>query len=163
MRKSSLIKSVLLIGIALITMSQTLIAQREYGQKRDMDNRGYNCPHSKQLIPDISEDQEMKIQKLKTAHMKEMLKFKSELEEKNARLKSLQTADDVDMDKIYKVIDEIGSIETKMTKERADMHQEIRALLTDEQRVHFDIQYLKNRKHKQCGGCKHMGQGHCKK
>ena len=147
MKKSSLIKSVLLIGIALITMSQTLSAQRGVGQ----------------ITPDLTEDQEMKIKELKTAHMKEMLKFKSELEEKNAKLKSLQTADDVDMDKIYKVIDEIGSIETKMTKERAGLHQEIRALLTDEQRVHFDTQYLKNRKYKHSGGCKHTGHGCNKK
>ena len=99
---------------------------------------------------------------LKTVHMKDMLKFKSELEEKNARLKSLQTADDVDMDKIYKVIDDIGSIKTKMTKERAELHQEIRTLLSDEQRVHFDTQHLSDRNFKHRGGCKHMGQGYGK-
>ena len=48
-------------------------------------------------------------------------------------------------------------------KERAGLHQEIRTLLSDEQRVYFDTHYLskKTRKHK--GNCKHMGQGHGKK
>lgn len=153
MRKSSLIKSVLLTGIVLITMSQTLTAQRGVGQ----------------IIPDLTEEQETKIKEMKTIHMKDMLKLKSELKEKNARLKSLQTADDVDMDKIYKVIDDIGSIKTKMTKERADLHQEIRTLLSDEQRVYFDTHYLSKKtcKHRgNCmhkGNCKHMGQGHGKK
>lgn len=163
MKKSSLIKSMLLTGIVLITMSQTLTAQRGFRQNTDMDDRGPNCQHSSKLIPDLTAEQETKMKELKTVHMKDMLKLKSELKEKNARLKSLQTADDVDIDKIYKVIDDIGSIKTKMTKERADLHQEIRTLLSDEQRVYFDTQYLNNRMHKHRGDSKHMGQGHGKK
>ena len=59
MRKSSLIKSMLLTGIVLITMSQTLTAQRGFRQNRDMDVRGHNCPHSSHLIPELTEEQEM--------------------------------------------------------------------------------------------------------
>jgi Spy/CpxP family protein refolding chaperone len=163
MKKSSLIKSVLLIGLVLVTMSQTLTAQRELRQNREMDERGPQCPRFSHKVPNLTEEQEMKIKELKTAHMKEMLKYKSELEEKNARLKSLQTADDVDMDKIYKVIDDIGAIEIKMTKGRADLHQKIRTLLDDEQRVFFDTQHLSRKMGHQRADCRHQGQGFKKK
>jgi Spy/CpxP family protein refolding chaperone len=159
MKKSSLIKSVLLITVVLITMSQTLKAQREFRQNRGMYNSRPQYPSFSQNIPDLTEDQEMKIRELKTAHMKNMIKYKSELEEKNARLRSLQTADDVDMDKIYKVIDDIGAIETKIAKERADLHQEIRTILNDEQRIFFDTQYLKRKMYNHGAGyVQHHGQ-----
>ncbi len=145
MKKSSLIKSVLLVAVVLITMGHTLKAQREFRQNRGMNDERLQCPRISQNVPDLTEDQKIKMREIKTVHMKNMLKYKSELEEKNARLKSLQTADDVDMDKIYKVIDDIGSIETKMAKERADLHQEIRTILNDEQRIYFDTQHLKRK------------------
>jgi Spy/CpxP family protein refolding chaperone len=158
MKKSSLIKSVLLIGMVLITMSQTLTAQQGLRQNREMDKRGPHDPCFSHKIPNLTEEQEMKIKELKTAHMKDMLKYKSELEEKNARLKSLQTADEVDMDKIYKLIDDIGAIEIKMAKGRADLHQKIRALLDDEQRVFFDTQYLSGKMHRQRSDFRHYRQ-----
>ena len=157
MKKSSLIKSGLIIGVALITMSYTLMAQREFRQNRAMDNPGPRCIRACQRIPDLTEEQEMKIKELKTVHMRNMLKYKSELEEKNARLKSLQTADEVDMDKIYKAIDDIGAIETKMLKGKADLHQKIRTLLDDEQRVFFDSQYLSRKMCSQKPDCIHHG------
>jgi Spy/CpxP family protein refolding chaperone len=158
MKKSSLIKSVLLTGMVLITMSQILSAQPGLRQNREMDKRGPQGSRFSQKIPNLTEEQEMKIKELKTVHMKDMLKYKSELEEKNARLKSLQTADEVDMDKIYKVIDDIGSIEIKMAKGRADMHQKIRALLDDEQIVFFDTQYLSRKMYHHKYDCRNYRQ-----
>lgn len=158
MRKSSLIKSVLLIGIVLIAMSQTLTAQREFRHNREMDKRGQQCQRFSQKVPNLSEEQEMKMKEIKTVHMKAMLKYKSELEEKNARLKSLQTADEADMNKIYKVIEDIGAIEIEMAKGRADMHQKIRAILDDEQRIFFDTQYLSRKMHHQRAECRHYRQ-----
>jgi len=157
MRKSSLIKSVLLIGIVLITMSQTLSAQQGFRQNREMDQRGLQFQRFSHKIPNLTEEQEMKIKELKTVHMKAMLKYRSELDEKNARLKSLQTADDVDMDKIYKAIEDIGAIETRMLKGRADLHQKIRAMLDDEQRVFFDTQYLSRKMRHHRADCRHYG------
>ena len=158
MRKSSLIKSVLLIGLVLIAMSQTLTAQRGFRHNRKMHERGPQCQRFSHKVPNLTEEQEMKIKELKTVHMKAMLKYKSELEEKNARFKSLQTADEVDIDKIYKVIEDIGAIEIKMAKGRADLHQKIRAMLDDEQRVFFDTQYLSREMRHHRADCRHHGQ-----
>jgi Spy/CpxP family protein refolding chaperone len=163
MRKSSLIKSVLFIGMVLIAMNQTLTAQRVLKQNPEMDERGPKGPRFSHNIPNLTEEQEMKIKELKTVHMKAMLKFKSELEEKKARLKSLETADEVDMDKIYKTIEDIGAIETKMRKERADLHQKIRALLDDEQKVFFDTQYLSRKMSHHRADGRHHGQAFEKK
>lgn len=157
MKKSSLIKSVLFIGMVLMTMNQTLTAQREFRQNPKMDERGPQGPRFSHNIPNLTEEQEMKIKELKTVHMKAMLKFKSELEEKNARLKSLQTADEVDMDEIYKTIEDIGAIEIKMRKDGADLHQKIRALLDDEQKVFFDTQYLNRKMNHHRADCRHHG------
>jgi Spy/CpxP family protein refolding chaperone len=163
MKKSNLIKSVLLIGMILITMSQTLTAQRGLKQNREMDERWPQGPRFGHNIPNLTEEQQIKIKELKTVHMKNMLKYKSELEEKNARLKSLQTADEVDMDKIYKLIDDIGAIEIKMGKERADLHQKIRTLLDDEQRVFFDTQYLGSKSYHRRADCRNYGRAFDKK
>ena len=65
MRKSSLIKSVLLIGIVLIAMSQTLTAQRGFRHNREMDKRGQQCQRFSHKVPNLTEEQKMKMKVLK--------------------------------------------------------------------------------------------------
>ena len=51
------------------------------------------------------------------------------------------------MDKVYKLIEEAGLMKTEMAKKKAKLHQEIRELLTEEQRVHFDAKILNKKMH----------------
>ncbi len=138
MKKSILIKSAILIGLVLLSVNPAAVAQKRCQQKNNSADRGPEGPCMYKGIPDLTEVQDAKINELKTAHMKEMLKYRNQLDEKHAGLKTLQTAETVDMNKIYKVIEEIGSIEIDMAKSRAGMHQDIREILNDDQRVRFD-------------------------
>ena len=89
-------------------------------------------------IPDLTEDQEEQIQTLRTDHLKAILPMRNELAEMNARLQTLSTADNVDMSQINGLIEEMGALKMQMMKAGAAHRQEIRKLLTDEQRVVFD-------------------------
>lgn len=88
---------------------------------------------------DLTEEQQTKIDALKLSHQKKVLHLKNELNEKKAKLRTLQTAEVSDMKAINSIIDEIGTIKTKMAKEQAAHHQEIRKILTEEQRIKFDM------------------------
>ena len=108
-------------------------------------------------IPDLTDAQQTKLKEMRTAHMKEMMPMKNELKEKQAHLQTLQTADKPDMNAINKEIDEIGVIKTSMAKKHAAFRQEVRKILTDDQRVYFDMhagQMHKKMMNKKAGGPK---------
>ena len=60
------------------------------------------------------------------------------MQEKRAKLQTLRTAKNVDMKAINNLIDEKAMLKADQMKARAAHHQEIRSLLTDEQRIIFD-------------------------
>ena len=106
------------------------------------------------MIPDSTEKQEEKIKKLRAEHLKVLLPLQNELAEKEAQLHTLSTAEKVDMKKIYRMIEEIGAIKIQMMKERATHHQDIRKLLTEKQRLVFDMHpHHRGRRHStHCAG-----------
>lgn len=93
------------------------------------------------MIPDITDSQKEEMKSLHVDHMKMIQSLQNEIGEKQARLRTLQTADKVNMSEINRVIEDIGQIRTEMMKLKAAQYQEIRSLLTDEQRVFFDAHH----------------------
>ena len=73
--------------------------------------------------------------------MKAMQPLRNQLGEKKARLRTLTTADKVNMTEVNKVIDDIGAMQTQLMKLKEQRRQEIRKLLNDEQRVMFDAHH----------------------
>ena len=92
-------------------------------------------------IPDLSEEQQKKIKKLRTVHIKKMLPLRNELREKEARLQTLRTAEKPDMNAINTQIESIGAVKIQIAKEREAHRQEIRKILTEEQRLQFDMHH----------------------
>ncbi len=105
-----------------------------------------------QNIPNLTAEQQTKIEKLRTAHLKEMLPLRNQMNEKRARLQTLQTAENADINAINATIDEMGVIRTTMQKKSAAHKQEIRKLLTDEQKIYFDSRPNKGHGNGQCRG-----------
>ncbi|MBC8146401.1 MAG: Spy/CpxP family protein refolding chaperone, partial [Bacteroidetes bacterium] len=95
------------------------------------------APHCMNL-PDLTEEQQKKIKELHLKQMKGMLPLQNELKEKQAHLKTLTTKDKVDMTAVNATIDEIAVLKAKMMKQKAAHQQEVRNLLTEEQRLIFD-------------------------
>ena len=90
-------------------------------------------------IPDLTDAQKTKLKEMRTAHMKEIMPIKNQLKEKQAHLQTLQTSDKVNMTEINATIDEIGKLRTDMAKKHAAFRQEIRKILTDDQRTYYDM------------------------
>jgi len=105
-------------------------------------------------IPDITDEQKEQIKDLKTDHMKEVLPLRNQIDEKQARMKTLSTAEKVDMAKINKTIEEIGELKITIAKKRAVHRQEIRNILTEDQRVVFDSMTMKRGRHASSNDCK---------
>ena len=143
--KNSKLIMVCVLSLLMTGALNSLQAQDREGNRREMrEKRGQGRGDRLSAIPDLTEEQREKIKDLGAGMQKESLPLKNELREKRARLKTLSTAENANMNDINRVIDEIGDLQTKMMKIRAAHHQDVRAELNEEQRLFFDT---------------HMGQG----
>ncbi len=140
-----LLASVLFIGVSQM--------QAQRGQIRGTKGQGQTCN-----IPDLTEEQQKKIDDLKVVHQKKMLNSRNLIREKKAKLNTLRTADKADMNAINKIIDETGNIHTQMMKDREAHRQEVRSLLTEKQRVFYDTR--SGRGFKSQGMRQGQGRGH---
>lgn len=100
------------------------------------NNEGFQGRHMN--LPNLTDEQKDQIAKLRTENMKTMLQNRNLLQEKMAKLNTLQTADKPDMKAINTLIDETAALKATMAKAQAAHRQQVRSLLTDEQRVIFD-------------------------
>lgn len=90
------------------------------------------------FIPDLTEDQEAKILKLRNKHLRNAELKRAEIGEKQARLNSLRLAENQDVNAIDKTIDEMSSLQASLMKAREAHRREVRDLLSDDQKVWFD-------------------------
>lgn len=126
--------------------------------KHRMHNMNKQNPWIGQCLTqlDLTTEQKDQIKKIKVDAMQEMQQYKNQLNEKRARLRTLQTKDNTGMKEIKKVIKEMGSIRIDLHIKRAETHQKVKEELTKEQKVLFN----KCAKHKMKR--KHHGKRECK-
>ncbi len=161
MKKFNRLSAIVLTGLFLFIAANTM-AQRGQGFKgRDMGRfDGPKFNRQCQMIPDLTEDQQEKIKDLRVDQMKQMTQYRNNLKEKRATLRKLQTQENPDMEAINNTIEEMGQIRTEMHKARAEHHQEIREILTEEQRAIFDARMGKHgRMAGRHNNCPRMGRG----
>ncbi len=91
-----------------------------------------------QCILNLTPEQDEKIIVLRTKHLKEVTPLRNELDEKRARIRTLQSADSPNLNEINKTIDEMAVIRTKIQKKSAAHRVEVSSLLTDDQRVIYN-------------------------
>lgn len=134
---------VLMIAV-LLGLTTAAMAQRENdqerpfrGQKSEMkmeDRKG--DPES---FLNLTDEQKEAFKQNRLAMQKQLLPIQNELGEAEAHQKTLMTAEKPDLAAINKNIEKIGSLKVEMAKIRAKNHLAMRALLTEEQRVKFDM------------------------
>ena len=122
---------------------------KNYHKNCKQMNKGENMMNR---IPDITDDQKAKIKTIRTESMKQMLPLQNKMNELRAEKRTLCTAAEVNMKAINKKIDEQATVKAKMMKIKSKARQDIRALLTDDQRIVFDMQSQRG----------HKGHGHGK-
>ena len=144
--------NVLSIMLAIIFMSfnNNTVAQKKgngQGPGWNQQNKQMHCN-----IPNLTEEQQKKMMKMRVSNMHDMLQFRNTMAEKRAHLNTLRTADKVDMNAINKLIDEIGALKIQMMKKKEAHRQEVRKILTDDQRVFFDSRSGQGFKGGKCHG-----------
>lgn len=150
MKPTTIFKTVLL-SLLLVGMTGTALAQQppdRVMKKERMEKMREMRQHHDRMprIPDLTDQQKEQIKDIMLTTRQAVLPLQNQMREKAARLKTLRTAEKVDMEAVNSVIEEIGDIRTQIMKTRVASEQEIRELLTEEQRVVFDSRSMR-RKH----------------
>lgn len=133
--KTKLLSAIILMAIVFATLPAMSQPGKDCRQQKHtgVEGKAHNC-----ALPNLTDDQVKQIDQLKIKHMKEIMPLQNILKEKQARLRTLETAEKVDMAAINKTIDEMSVIRTDVMKKKAAHQQEVRKLLTEEQRLVFD-------------------------
>lgn len=143
------IKSFVLLFL-LAAFSTNLTAQqraqnpdrmRAQMQERMHQNQQGIGNHHIQLMArlNLSEEQKKQIQEWHLDQQKVMMTQRASIKEKRAQLQTLKIADNYNESAVNDLIDEISELQSEMMKQRASHQQMIREILTDEQRVKFDL------------------------
>ena len=86
----------------------------------------------------FTEEQKETMKQLRLETAKEVKPLKNQLNELMAKQQTLTTAEKADLKAINKNIESISEVKTQMAKIHAKQHQEIRAMLSEEQLLKFD-------------------------
>jgi Spy/CpxP family protein refolding chaperone len=132
-------KKIAVFTMAIMLMSGTsLFAQngRNYSKQGNVNYRNQDQVCNR--IPDLTEDQQVKIEALRVNHLKERTALRNQTNELRAKKQTLMTSDNADMKEINSVIDQMTELQNKKLKESAQHRQNVRNLLTDDQKVYFD-------------------------
>jgi len=130
--------------VMLMSLSTILIAQTaETGAKKF---RGMQCPgmqmnqmHKGMQGLNLTDAQKETFKASMLATQKQLQPLKNELGEAEAHQKTLMTAEKPDFGAINKNIEKIGGIRVEMAKIQTKHRLDMRAQLTDEQRLKFDL------------------------
>ena len=140
-------KLVLFLSMFILIVGSAVAQDRGEFRRGMMERRAEMQQDPMDRIPDLTEDQKAKLKEIRLEMKKQVLPLKNQIGEKEARLKTLTTADDADMKSIDKLIEEIGDIKTEIRKMRAATHQKVRAELNDEQRLFLDTRMGQHKRH----------------
>lgn len=150
----------LISALLILVVSGSIFAQGERMGRRQMDDDNPSMGPLKKMAKmlDLTESQQSQIQDLHLKHMREMLPLKSEMESLKTELKLAETEENFNAAKVESIVKKIEALRTKMTMSKILHHQEIRKLLTPEQRKKFDAMRLMGKKGKD--GSPHGKRGH---
>ena len=137
-------KTKILMVVMLMSLSVVLIAQpEENGMRKSMGRpeRGSQMNEWRGAIKglNLTDAQKESFKQSTLAVHKQLQPLRNELGEAVAHQKTLVTAEKPDLNAINKNIEKIGGIRIEMAKIQAKHRLEMRAQLTDEQRLKFDL------------------------
>lgn len=127
------------MGLLMCMTSVNAQMRHEQGQGQRQERAfGVQQEKSATAIPNLSDEQKSKIEALLIPHQKQMQALHNKMGELKARHLTLETAEKADMKAINANIDEITKVQNQLMKAKAEHQQQIRNLLTDEQKLWFD-------------------------
>jgi len=138
-------KAKILVLVVLMGMSVVMFAQpgEGGGQMRPYHGKNGNIGMQRSGGPmnglNLTDAQKEAFKQSMLAVQKQLQPIRNELGEAEARQKTLTTVDKPDMAAVNKNIEKIGALKVEMAKIQVKHHIEMRAQLTDEQRLKFDL------------------------
>jgi len=138
-------KTKVLMFVVLMSLSAVLVAQpagRDQknsfrGQGREMQVKDGQRGSANEL--NLTDAQKEAFKQSRLALEKQLLPIRNEIGEAEARQKTLTTAEKPDLAAINKNIEKIGALKVEMAKIQAKHRLDMRAQLTEEQRLKFDM------------------------
>jgi Spy/CpxP family protein refolding chaperone len=144
------IVSIILIMAFAVSSVQVIAQQgremRKVRVEKRVEKKEFRKERMHEML-DLSEEQKEQIKKLRLEHQKAMLPIKNLFGEQKAKMQTLRTAEKVDLKAIDKLVDDMTGLRAKQMKMQVRHEQEVRSLLTEEQRIMFDT-HKNKRKHK---------------
>jgi Spy/CpxP family protein refolding chaperone len=137
--------SALLIGLTVDVSAQQQNRRMQDQAKGDcqgqMMNRADRQGQNQQRMMtqlNLTDEQRDKVEEIHLNGQKGMLPLRNNIQEKNVQLRTLRTSADYDEAAVNALIEEIGELRTAMMAMRTGHQQQIREILTEEQRIKFD-------------------------
>jgi Spy/CpxP family protein refolding chaperone len=136
-----MIRRVPAIVCGVMVLSASVTARAQLPMPPPQSPRGLHdvSPPPQGEILNLSDQQKQQIKKLHEGVAEKELSLRNQLGEKEARLRTLTTAKKVDEAEVGKIVDEISALRHQLFKSHVSLDLKIRELLTDEQRILFDM------------------------
>lgn len=90
----------------------------------------------------LTDEQKKKINEMRLAHQREMVKFQNEMAGTQNNIKLMITADKLSKSEVKDLAGKIGAVHGKMVMNRINHMRQVRDILTHDQRVMFDQKIL---------------------
>jgi len=127
------------LSLAIIMLSVSM----GFSQRGVQGQMNCNEPMIFNVIPNLTQDQKDKIENDRLEMTKKITPLQAELKVKKAELNVLMTKNSTIKQKEV-IVKEMSDIQFKIKMERISHHDNVRALLTDNQKVAFDNMTLKH-------------------
>ena len=155
--KAKILSLVLLMGLSVAVFAQ----KAENGPKNGMRGQGYEMKQDGKRGPgqglNLTDAQKDAFKQSMMDMHKKIQPLRNELGEAKAHQKTLMTAEKPDVSAINKNLEKIGEIRVEMAKIQVKQRLDMRAQLTDEQRLKFDMMKRKMGHEKGEKGMRHRG------
>ena len=136
-----------ILSVTLLT-GGLLLASPAMADQHGMHGKGHGMHQAQHdWKATLTEAQEKQLGKLKLDFKKKVLPLKARIKQAKIELALLVTADKPNQDSINKKIDELLKLKGEKMRLKASHRIEVRKILTEEQRVKFDLHVLKKAYH----------------
>ena len=136
--KNRILTLAVLMGLSIGLMAQTDTKKEVKAMKSAKHEMRMRGPQEQPNFLNLTDEQKEAFKQSRLTLEKQLLPIRNELGEAEAHQRTLTTSEKPDLDAINKNIEKIGKLKTDMAKIQARHRLEMRAQLTDEQRLKMD-------------------------
>ena len=141
--KSITKKSVLAVALATCILAgsyaQGQMGRRGFGPGQNHQHQNFNKERMGKYIPDLADEQMEQLKELRIAHFKKMKDFRNQMGEIEAQMKTIMSANDIDVKKAEGVIDKQTELMNNKLKATIAYKAGVKDVLTEEQLLAIDL------------------------